>query len=1010
MDFTDAKNIGSEYKGFVVVNVEEIADYKSKGVYLRHKTTGLEVYHIVNDDKENLFSFCFRTGAKNSKGAAHITEHSVLCGSQKFPLKEPFNTLDQQSLKTFLNAMTYPEKTLYPGSSVVKADYYNLMDVYADAVFFPKLSRQTFLQEGWRVELDEKGKASIQGVVYNEMKANYSSFNSVAVDKMLAAMYPDSILDYDSGGDPLEIPFLTYDEFLNFHKKFYSPSNCLLFLYGDIPTNEQLDFICEKYIPRLEKEFGIIKEKDFSSKTPYVDDEIKEIQTFKRIDSIKEIKNIAPDNGASGNMVAVGFYAGSASIEQTFISEILSGNDSSPLTRKLKASKLGEDESPVNGSFNYVQNDCIFCYGLSGVKKGREKDVYNLVLNSFKEIYEEGINSDDIESAIMSIDFNLREKNRNFGPPSISIMSRTAASWAIGMSPSALLSRISDFEKIKAKVRENPDYIKELIKKYFIDAEIYLKFTAEPSKKYFEERNKKEKKTLAAFEKNIDKNQLKKELDSLHEYQEKLETEEELKCIPHLSVKKLESNIGQIDTDYFTVKGADGSDIPVLLNKQNTNGIIYLDVSYPFDSLSPEKLKYLDLYNNFTSTLGWGGMKWDDAIREEGKIFGNYGNKIAINTPRDCKDAEEIIDSYPDKNLAYRNLFTYCTKFISDKADKAFETLSKILTTTSYADVEHAETLFSEQINDLQENFVSNAGKYINLYAKHRTSIENAIKELVYGLSQLFNYRKISKKMIPDLLEKFEQMNKEIRAQGGIIHIICDDSDVEKVKKLLPSFALSSGLTQIRPKKSYPLQDYIAQIYEPENFDESKITYIQAPSQAGYAFIFSSGSSELTKEWAAENVLCCYLNGHQLWEKIRMQGGAYGCRCAVDGRAKLFSALSWRDPFPEKTLAAYTVALKEISEFNFTDEDIERCILSEYSDYIVPDSPAGYGNRGFTRYIIGYSNAQLKKDVEFLLKVNAEDVHNAALRLYKNIQEKSVKVVFCDNSINCCGNIIKIPL
>ena len=224
------------YKGFDLISENYVPDCKATGIYLRHRTTGLEVFHLVNDDPENLFAFAFRTPVKDSTGAAHIMEHSVFCGSEKFPLKEPFTNMMNQSVNTFLNAMTYSDKTVYPASSMVKSDYFNLLDVYADAVFFPLLKKEAFLQEAHRLEMDENGEFSIQGVVYNEMKGNYSSFDSVAAEIQIRSLFPGSNYAFDSGGDPIEIPTFTYEAFKEFHQKYYSPEKCLLFLCGNIPT------------------------------------------------------------------------------------------------------------------------------------------------------------------------------------------------------------------------------------------------------------------------------------------------------------------------------------------------------------------------------------------------------------------------------------------------------------------------------------------------------------------------------------------------------------------------------------------------------------------------------------------------------------------------------------------------------------------------------------------------------------------------------------------------------
>ena len=244
-------HINDVYNGFTVLDISPILDYKSEGIWLRHNETGLEIFHMYNDDSENLFSFAFKTIPSDSTGLAHIMEHSVLCGSKNYPLKDPFIRMANQSVKTFLNAMTFPDKTVYPASSTVEADYFNLMAVYADAVFFPLLKKEIFMQEAHRLALGEDGAVSIQGVVFNEMMGNYSSFDSMVQEKIVQTILPGTTYAFDSGGDPREIPLLSYERFLDFHKTFYQPSNCRLFLYGNIPTTKQIDFLNEKVLSQF---------------------------------------------------------------------------------------------------------------------------------------------------------------------------------------------------------------------------------------------------------------------------------------------------------------------------------------------------------------------------------------------------------------------------------------------------------------------------------------------------------------------------------------------------------------------------------------------------------------------------------------------------------------------------------------------------------------------------------------------------------------------------------------
>ncbi len=463
-DFKDAANIGKSYKGFTLLSIDDLPDYKTQAVFLRHKRTGLEVYHILKEDKENLFAFAFRTLAKDSKGAAHIMEHSVLCGSEKYPLKEPFNTLASTCLSTFLNALTYPDKTVYPGASVVRDDYFNMMDVYADAVFFPKLDYSTFIQEGHRLELDENEKMSIQGVVYNEMKGNYSNFQQIAFSEVVRNMFPESYPAFDSGGDPLNIPSLTYEEFLDFHQKFYNPDNCILFLYGDIPTETQLDFLDERFMSRIEKKYNCTKDvENGDSKLPLIKPEILKLQKLNFIDESKTIKSIAPETGSTGNFVCINWYSGLNDMEKYYLSQVLSGNDSSPLDHALKESELGDEVS--TGNFGQYSQE-FFTAGMWGVKKGNEEKVFKLIKKTLKEVYEKGVSQKDIDSAVMGIDFNLREENRYFGPYSIQIMEKVLKGWVRGDACGSQLTPISSFEKVKEKIRTDKDYTKNLIKKY----------------------------------------------------------------------------------------------------------------------------------------------------------------------------------------------------------------------------------------------------------------------------------------------------------------------------------------------------------------------------------------------------------------------------------------------------------------------------------------------------------------------------------------------------------------
>lgn len=1023
-NFTDSSNIGNEYKGFILLSVDSLPDYNAKAVYLRHKTTGLEVYHIMADDNENLFSFAFRTLSKNSKGSAHIIEHSVLCGSEKFPLKEPFSTLESQSVKTFLNAMTYPDKTAYPASSLVRSDYFNLMDVYADAVFFPLLSEKTFLQEGHRFELseDEKESLSIQGVVYNEMKANYASFNAVAVDLPINKMYPDSVYAYDSGGDPLEIPSLTYDEFCSFHKKFYNPSNCLLFLYGDISTADQLDFISEKYISRLEEKFGKCSDaesENINSPLPYLSEEIKELQKIPQLKETTVYRDYAPDVGSTGELVNVTWYTGESDVEKMFLSEVLIGNDSSPMSIALKESKLGDDLSPLCGNFGQFPKENIFSFGLMGVAKKNENKVRDLIFKSLKKIYEDGISQADIDSAIMGIDFNLREVTRYFGPYSLGIMSKVLSAWSNGYKMDKFLNPITTFENFKKKVAEDKDFTRNLLKKYFLDNQKYLFSVIEPSKTYIAERNHKEAEIIEKAEKTIDKNALKNQLKELHEYQQKKESDEELNCIPHLSLTDLDKDYEHtkdyIPLKYFQVE-SNNNKIPVVYCDEKTNGLVYLELYFPIDTIAPEDFKTLPLFAEILTELGWNGKKWNDCFAEANCITGDIWSNVVYGSLRDHPDVQTEINKYENKNIFGRCYIAICTKFLAEKSEEVFKLLTEIITTMDFKDKKRFETILTEYKTEKKSSFIQASSHYLTSRLKAFKSKTGAINELFYGITQ-FNYADtLSKKDIPLLLKKYADFYKTMLNEGCLIHVTADETSLKTIDNYLPSFCKASDLKEPSAFSGYEMEAYTKYIYNPsENSSPSSDSSCQTEvckisTQSGFAAMGTSCSVWPSKENSAEDILCNYLDNHALWQKIRMTGGAYGASCSADGTNKLFRVSSWRDPTPAKTLKTYMEILEETANTDISQADVERAIISCYSDKIVPDSPSSRGNRGFNRFIFAVTKEMLKQDFENLLSVTKEDVQKAAKRIYENAKTERKEVVICDNSIDICGKLLKVEL
>lgn len=1020
-NFTDERNLGKDYKGFFLVKIDDIPEEKAKGVFLRHRTTGLEVYHIIKDDKENLFSFVFRTPVENSKGIPHILEHSTLCGSERFPLKEPFTTLDNQSVKTFLNAFTSPDKTSYPAASLVKSDYFNLFDVYADAVFFPKLSLETFEQEGHRIELDENGKLSIQGVVYNEMKGVFSGFDSVVFSKIESSMYKNSQYAFDSGGDPLEIPNLTYEEFVNFHKTYYTPSNCLLFLYGDIPTSQQLDFLNEKYIQRLENKYGSFQPEsgfDVESSLPYFSKKMEKAYKTEHLSESIVTEEIAPDNGENGSTVGIMWYLCSDNmVERIFLNELLIGNDSSPMSIKLKESGLGDDLANLCGNFNVNIEENLFGLGLSGVARKNKDKVYQLVMDSLKQIYDAGFEQKDIDSAVMSLDFMLHEIVRYSSPHSIALLNRVSAAWCYGKQMSKRLSPIAEFEEVKKQIAENPDYIKGLIKKYFIDNAVTNRVCITPSKKYFTQRNKKESELLKKLEKSVDKTALKKKLDKLHAYQQKVETEEELSCIPHLKISELpdDLNTPSIKVSSVNIPEPDDPqktfDLPVLISNEETNGVVYFNVLYPIDNLEPEQFKDFPLLRSIIGELGWNGKDWKQCTAEVCSVLGDIIPMTVIGTSAQNKKSLEEIAKYPNKDIADRQWLKISAKFLTSKLDESLAIVEEMIPSMSFDDLEHFDTLVKEYKNILKTNFVGSEGSYLSLRASSDYSIPCAINELTLGITQFFHIEKYTKSKLPELLQKLKTMYFNILSQGAMIHVVADSDSLEKVLPMIPEFAKKIDAKPIKPLIIRSKDEYTSLIYKPEGYDDNcNLDVLKYNTNSGCSLMTFEASELYTKESAAEHLLANWLNGHQLWEKIRMTGGAYGGGCITNPVRKQCAMKTWRDPTPLKSLDVFAESLKEVMEITISQENMDRLIISAYGEEIDVDGPSVRGETALARYLYGRGPELKKLEINQLLSVTPEDVKKAAQRLYENMNAGCHKLICCDNSVEICGNIIKIPL
>lgn len=998
-----------EYKGFELISYEDIPDCSSKGIYLRHKKTGLEVFHLLNDDTENLCGFCFRTPPESSNGIAHILEHSVLCGSEKFPLRDPFINLENQSLKTFLNALTGPLATMYPVSSVIEEDYFNLMSVYADSVFFPNLKKEAFMQEAYHLEKNEDGEYSIQGVVYNEMKGVYSSFDSICHKSIVTSITKGTAYDKDSGGDPSVIPELTYEQYLEFHKKFYRPDNCLLFLYGNIPTEKQLDFLQEFLISRIEQRLDLYKPLSetplsvITNMKPDVIDKPVRVETFGP-NVLEKDKDENPSVYFSWRLPDSNDVE--KSIEQRLLSEILVQNDGSPLTKAIINSGLIKDISPYNGINNGTKLS-YFSVGMDGVKKSSIDKLYKLIIKTINNLIKKGIEQDDIDCAVMDLEISTKEVRRSMGPFSLTLLRRVMRSWTMGEEPSKHLYVKKAFDAVKKRIAEQPDYLTSLLKEYFIDNNQLCINIITPSPKFAEECRKNESLQIEKLKAQISDVELEKQTTVLREFQQKDESEL-LSCLPHINARTIKYNIPQIHTDFEMLEYGKDKKVPFMCNVENTNGVNYLSVCFPFDVLDTSDYEYLPLLIYMITEVGWNGKSWDKCATIVNKYSGSFSCASITGECPSTDLALRLKSEYGKYNITGREWLCMRVKMLSENTKQCLDFFADCISSYDFKDIKRVRHLFDEFLSDF-ENSISESGHlYMNSLASASFNRSKAVDEILTGITNLSfirtlkgKYRLISKKM--------NDIAKKVFSSGAVIDLICDrdskDSAVESIKEF------ASKLFLKMPESANPSTtfDSLKKLIKVCDLN-SDLNCFEKDIQVGYGAVSFKCSSYATIEASAEAVYAHWLSSSLLWERIRTVCGAYGAFAQNDSVEQIFAILTYRDPNPVKAIEQIEECLRLGSEKVFTEDEVIKAITGTFSSELKPRTPKSIGYIGFERLLTCIHQDDVNMRIKLTLEVTPEHMHNAAVRLYDNFRQMCKKTALCPKTDNSGSAFAKIRL
>ena len=963
--------VGDALHGFTVTHIDSLDEYHGRGIRLRHDRTGLELYHLHNDDRENLFAFAFKTPPSDDTGVAHILEHTVLSGSRKYPVKDPFLALMRGSVNTFLNAMTYPDKTVYPASSTVKKDYYNIMAVYADAVFFPLLKKELFLQEGRRFVPQEDGSLKVEGIVFNEMKGSFSSFDSIVGDWSYRSLFDKAQYRYESGGSPQAIPQLSYEQFVDFHQNYYHPSNCRVFLYGNIPTEEQLRFLHENYLaefdaggtaPDIPEEPVWDTPRSFTVKGPAVDGEEKPKPTI-------------TINWRTGTTVDPKVL-----LSMQVLSAALIGHPGTPLQKLINDTELGEDMSPVSGLETDIR-DLSFTVGMRGIAPENAAAFEELVMQELKRLTEEGLPRDVINGTLRRVEFQNREI-RGGAPFGLRMMSKALRGWLHGTEPRTTLEFTPHMEQLKQEYEQNPNYFEDLIERYLLNNPHRSTVMVEPDSSYMDDLEQEISQTVERIRAEMsgaDMEALEMELESFERFQNSPDTEEALQSIPILSRDDLPEDISIIETKDSEVDG-----IPAFTHDLFTNGIIYIDFAFNITGLTERERLLLPLLGRIMTSTGLPGRSYDEVARQLSLRTGGFSPYL---------DVSPIVGD-PHSYMGYLFVRLKC---LEDSLEDALDLTFDLLQRAQVDDARRLWEVLTEFRNDMRSAVIPAGHSFSALRAGAHLEPAIRIEDEWRGIEQLLFLTSLP----TEAGAQIEAIGQELKALRNKL--------LTRQRLMLNMSAEGSQLERIRTKVSNHLLEFSPggdggslsfEYFTSEDgrlIEPYKDTWesLQVPASVGYSGMAMPGLLYGKDGYAAYLLVAHLLKTDYLWQKIRMQGGAYGAAASTHGLEGIFSFLSYRDPHVEKSLQVYEDGLAHIARDGVSEEDLEKAIIAIVGKDTRPKSPSEKSVVGLKRRLYGISDDLRRQTRHQMLEVKVADVRQQASELYERA-DTAVRVAMAE--------------
>lgn len=948
-----------QLQAYTLLEKRQIKELNSVSYLLRHNKTGARVALLSNDDDNKVFYIGFRTPPKDSTGVAHIVEHTVLCGSDKFPVKDPFIELAKGSLNTFLNAMTYPDKTVYPVASCNDKDFQNLMDVYLDAVLHPNIYREEkiFKQEGWHYELENaQDDLTINGVVYSEMKGAYSSPDDVLWREIMNSLYPHTAYSVESGGDPDVIPELTYEDFLAFHQKYYHPSNSYIYLYGDMDMAEKLQYIDEEYLSKYE---ALAVDSALGEEPPFTKMRIVE-REYPIMESESE-----KDNTYLAYNISLGvqpdrkFCYGFSTL-----ADVLCTMPGAPVKQALLDAGIGTD---LNCVYDAGVKQPYFSMVLKNANVEQREEFIRVVEDTLAKLCEEGIDKKAIRANLNSSEFKYREADFGSYPKGLMYGLQMLDTWLYDDGkPFTNVELLDTYQELKDAV--DTSYYEDMVSDYLVHnphkSVVVVKpvrgLTGQKEKQLAEELAKR-KAAMSAEE--IER--IVKETEKLRRYQEELSAKEDLEKIPLLSRADMKKEAAPY---YNEEKKVD--DTVLLYHNVFTNGIGYLRFMFDLRQVPEELFPYVGILKTVLGLVSTERYGYSELYSEINLQTG--GILPVVNTYTDSRDLSK-----------YTATMDLKVKVLYDHLPQAFALAKEILVRSDYTDTKRLFELVAEARSCKQADMMSAghtlaAGRALSYLSKPAMVLEhiNGIPfyQLLEGLERDFDERK------EELVENLEKVVRYIfRPENLMVDYTAEPEGLNGIEALVRNLRNSLYTDSLETTGYDP---------KPVRKNEGFMTSAQIQ------YVCRAGNYEKKglEYHGALKVLRVLLGYDYLWTQVRVKGGAYGCMCSF-GRSGDSYFVSYRDPNLQNTIDVYEKAADYIANFDADERTMTQYIIGAVSEMDMPMTPAMKGTYSLTGYMTHYPYEKVQKNREELLLADAKTIRNLADYIRAFIEEDCLCVV-----------------